>query len=115
MREESGGQSGRQPSPPHTSMISPVRKKLAIWRWCATERRGRSWGSPTMSRTGGRLPGARIDLRKVARAEAGGNVGAPADYLARLGGDPSVVARMGHGRAGLRVAQLAAIAGILAK
>jgi hypothetical protein len=25
-------------------------------------------------------------LRKVARAEAGGNVGAPADYLARLGG-----------------------------
>jgi len=42
-------------------------------------------------------------------------VGAPADYLARLGGDPAAVAPMGHGRAGLRVAQLAAIADILAK
>ena len=77
-----------------------------------------AWGDFGVSlfeEAGGVLPAARIDLRKVARAEAGGNVGAPADYLARLGGDPAAVAPMGHGRAGLRVAQLAAIAGILAK
>lgn len=57
------------------------------------------------------LPAARVDLRKVARGEVGGNVGAPGDYLARLGGDRErdAASPMGQGRAGRRLAEIAAV------
>lgn len=57
------------------------------------------------------LPRERFDLRKSARAEVGGNVGAPGDYLARIGGDVAreAGAGIGVGRAGRRLAQVVAV------
>jgi DTW domain-containing protein YfiP len=86
-------------------------------RWRAFVREGDlvcAWGDfyeGLFEAAGMALPEARTDLRKVARAESSGNVGAPSDYLARLGGDARVEAAtpMGRGRAGRRLAEVVAV------
>lgn len=72
-----------------------------------------AWGDYATSifeAAGAYLPAARVDLRKAARAELRGNVGMPAEYLARVGVALGEGERMGHGRAGVRLAQIAAVA-----
>ncbi len=56
------------------------------------------------------LPTGRIDLRKVARSEAKGKVGNVGECAKRLGLATESMASMGHGRAGMRLAQLVALA-----
>jgi hypothetical protein len=55
------------------------------------------------------LPVERVDLRQAARVYARGKVGTLDDFVARLGATPSPPA--GQGRAHVRLAQIAAIAG----
>jgi DTW domain-containing protein YfiP len=55
------------------------------------------------------LPGERVDLRQAARVYARGKVGTLDDFVSRLGAAPSQPA--GEGRAHVRLAQIAAIAG----
>jgi DTW domain-containing protein YfiP len=71
-----------------------------------------SWGHyVTTLFTGMGLPlaGERVDLRHAARVYARGKVGTLDDFVARLGATPSPPA--GPGRAHVRLAQIAAIAG----
>jgi DTW domain-containing protein len=61
------------------------------------------------------LPAARIDLRKLARDETKGRAGTPREYLARCGGHLEEGARRGRGRAGTRLASVAAITDLLSR
>jgi DTW domain-containing protein YfiP len=75
-----------------------------------------SWGhyAPRIFRAeGGELPGTRIELRGVARAQLRDRVGTMDALLARLGSDPASLDRIGRGRAGLRAAQTLRIATLL--
>lgn len=77
-----------------------------------------SWGvfgAGLFESAGGYLPAERIDLRRLARAEANGNVGSPGEYFSRLGGSPDSVAPIGLGRAGGRLGHIAAIVRHLAR
>jgi hypothetical protein len=68
------------------------------------------WGhyaAALFAESGGFLPAARLDLRQIARAYAGGGVGAIEDFAASLAPLPPPLTR---GRAGARVAMLSAIA-----
>jgi DTW domain-containing protein YfiP len=76
-----------------------------------------SWGvfgTTLLEAAGGFLPATRVDLRRVARAEANGNVGSPGAYLSRLGGSADGLAALACGRAGQRLAHIAALARHLA-
>lgn len=73
------------------------------------------YGTDLWQSAGAHLPPARLDLRVVARTDLHGKAGTPADYLTRRGGAPESLHPLGLGRAGTRVAQLAAIARRLAE
>ena len=69
------------------------------------------WGhyaAALFAASGGVLPEARVDLRLVAREFAHGKVGTLEDFVAQLG-LPSTSPRA-RGRAGRRLAQVAAVA-----
>lgn len=77
-----------------------------------------SWGdfgTQLFEAAGGTLPASRVDLRRAARAEVGGRAGSPADHLARIGGSLEGLTSVGSGRAGGRLAYIAAIARHLAR
>ena len=96
-------------------------RESALARWRAFVRDTDvvcSWGvfgTGLLEAAGGYLPAARVDLRRIARAEANGNVGSPGEYLTRIGGSPDGVAALGLGRAGSRLAHIAAVARHLAR
>jgi len=74
-----------------------------------------SWGtyaSKLFVRAGGALPAA-IDLRRVARVVAKDKVGTLQDFLTKMG-EP-LPERLGRGRAGLRLAQLAKVTTLLSR
>ncbi len=106
-------------SPEQLLQGEPRSEALARWAaWVRDTDLVCGWGdfgTALFEASGGSLPGARVDLRRLCRIEAQGNVGAPADYLARLGETPDDLQPLGHGRAGRRLAQLAAIARHLAR
>jgi hypothetical protein len=72
------------------------------------------YGTDLWQAAGAHLPPARLDLRVAARTDLHGKAGTPAEYLSRLGGHAEGLRPLGLGRAGTRVAQLAAIARCLA-
>lgn len=73
-----------------------------------------AFGTGLLEAAGAWLPAERVDLRRVARAEASGNVGSAGEYLQRLGGSLEGIAPIGRGRAGERLARIAAVARHLA-
>jgi DTW domain-containing protein YfiP len=96
-------------------------RALALARWRAFVRDTDvvcSWGvfgTGLLEAAGGHLPAERVDLRRIARAEANGNVGSAGEYLLRLGGSLEGLSALGHGRAGERLARIAAVARHLAR
>ncbi len=75
-----------------------------------------SWGHYAVglfAAAGGELPGTRVDLRAVSRALLRDRVGTMEALLERLDTAPASSGTLGRGRAGVRVAQLARIAGLL--
>ncbi len=76
-----------------------------------------SWGvfgTGLLEAAGAWLPAERVDLRRVARAEANGNVGSAGEYLKRLGASLEGIEPIGRGRAGERLGRIAAVARHLA-
>jgi tRNA-uridine aminocarboxypropyltransferase len=77
-----------------------------------------SWGhyaAAVFVAAGGALPKTRIDLRAVSRELLRARVGTMGDLLESLAIDPSSVAGVGRGRAGVRAAQLARIGALLSE
>jgi DTW domain-containing protein YfiP len=75
-----------------------------------------SWGhyaAGIFASAGGELPRTRVDLRAVSRALLRARVGAMDALLQGLGIAPASLGTLGRGRAGVRAAQLARIAGLL--
>ena len=91
-------------------------RESALARWRAFVRDTDivcSWGvfgTGLLEAAGGYLPVDRVDLRRIARAEANGNVGSPGEYLTRIGESLEDVIALGLGRAGNRLAHIAAVA-----
>lgn len=72
------------------------------------------YGTGLFEAAGGRFPSAVVDLRWHARTESHRKVGAPLEYLASIGGEAGELAPLGRARAGVRLAQIVAVARWLA-
>lgn len=94
-----------------------VDELLARWRvFLRSEDVVVGWGAYSLGLfrdVGGLVPEARVDLRRAARVHAVAKVGTTEAFLASAGVDPG--AALGEGRAGLRLAQMVAVARFLTR